>query len=255
MTYVTTVLADNPVHYWRLADAAAGLFFDIGSSPLHAYSFGVPYGPFTSMCSDGLCWFRMNTTPFFGVRCDQSDMTLTTSFTLEAWFYSIGQGTSDQNIMSVQNPGGSRATIRYNSGRILQGFIATQPTASNPATTPRQAWHHAVLTYDHVTLRLYLDGAQVATQAFVINIASTDYNVLLGEESSNVTPLNGFMAEFAIYSSALSASRVLAHFNAADTRTSTPRSVEAGAFPPGPSVALSSSDLLNQIYAAVHKVF
>ncbi len=97
--------------------------------------------------------------------------------TLAAWFYaeSFPGSSRDPRIISKASGLGANdhvfmlSTIRVGSAtrlraRVRVGGVTTTLIAStgNLAT---DAWHHAALTYDGTTLRLYLDGLEVGSAA------------------------------------------------------------------------------------------
>jgi hypothetical protein len=89
------------------------------------------------------------------------------------------------------------------------------------------SWSHIVGSYDGATLRLYVNGA-AAGAAAVGTLASGSGPAFIGHlgaegGSPGIYPFSGSIDEVALYGSALSASRVLAHFTNAQTNVTTAR--------------------------------
>jgi hypothetical protein len=90
------------------------------------------------------------------------------------------------------------------------GYILTGPTV------PLNTWTHMAVSFDGSTLRLYVNGAQAASMAatYVVNptaafgIGALDYSGTWGDF------FTGQIDEAALYGTALSASRIQAHYEA-----------------------------------------
>jgi hypothetical protein len=75
-------------------------------------------------------------------------------------------------------------------------------------------WHHLVVTYDGATLRIYLDGSLSNSRASTTGVTNTPAGFYIGGDALDEAPLSGSIADVAVYTSALSATQVAAHFNA-----------------------------------------
>ena len=76
------------------------------------------------------------------------------------------------------------------------------------------SWHHVAATYGGATARVYVDGVERAQQAYSTPIASSGTKLVLGAYYSPTEAITGSMDEPAIYTSALSAARIQAHYQA-----------------------------------------
>jgi len=95
--------------------------------------------------------------------------------------------------------------------------------ATSPASVANGAWHHAVLTKDGSTIRLYLDGAQVASTPMAETTYYGSGGIAIGRDGdANGSYFNGSIDEVAVYPSALSSTRVTAHYSAAPSAPSAP---------------------------------
>jgi hypothetical protein len=77
-------------------------------------------------------------------------------------------------------------------------------------------WSHIVATWDGTTASLYDNGSLVLSKAGVYN-SSTSAILSIGTYDNGANAYNGLVDELAIYGTALSASQILAHYNAASS--------------------------------------
>jgi hypothetical protein len=97
----------------------------------------------------------------------------------------------------------------YSGGAVI--------SAVSPASIVDNAWHHLVQTVDAArkTLVLYVDGVAVGSDVSATAVAPRYPAATLDLGGTrNLTYLTGTYAHAAVYDSALSAARVLAHYNA-----------------------------------------
>jgi hypothetical protein len=77
--------------------------------------------------------------------------------------------------------------------------------------------HHVVGTYDGTAVRIYVDGVQVGTASFTVAVSwAGTRDLRLGRPVSSSSPtlfLQGTLDEAALYTQALPAATVLAHYN------------------------------------------
>jgi Concanavalin A-like lectin/glucanases superfamily len=223
VTYLTTVIADAPIHFWRCADGGGQIAHDIGSGPFHliASDSAARLG-YSGPNSDGgslIC-------PGGGADLNTAAgnlASLTSPFSVEAWIWMFAAPAAFADVVgwSAFNAG---VTLQLNTNRTLQVTVGgTFPAQSGVIST--QTWHQLVLTYDGVTIRQYVDGAASTTVAKAGPVTVTQ-QLGIGADPSRANSFEGFISEVSIYGTTLSAARVLAHFNAADIPTQAPVSTE-----------------------------
>lgn len=138
--------------------------------------------------------------------------------TLECWY----KGTTNNSGRLFAYGPASGANQGLDYGPTTTGFFATDSTGNTEydsgwtGGTPLDGnYHHAVLTWDGTTMRCYLDGTQIgATALAALNTTSTTLAVGTQSQTGFPNPFTGTVDEVAVYGTALSAGRVLAHFNA-----------------------------------------
>jgi len=255
MGYFTTVIGDAPDHWWRLADPGGAILHDVGgnANPIPSVITEINGIPYSGMTSDGLCAVRVTNT---GLIKASSLIVLGTSWTLEVWAW-LFKGNGDQQIIElVGGATGQRIGIRHILATGQTIFYDTLTgVITNVATPADNKWHHYVFTYDHVTLRTYVDGVAGAVGLAVIATADT-YAMFILSDTAGGTAALGFAEDVATYIYQLAAFRIAAHFAAADQILSSPVfQGGAGLYPNATqSTALTAVDIA-AILAAVRRTF
>ncbi|MEX2214806.1 MAG: LamG domain-containing protein [Phycisphaeraceae bacterium] len=242
VTYEQAVLADNPIAYWQLNEAAgstsvvdtvAGRVATVIGNPV----LGSP-GPSSDFPGIG-------STGNTAVAFDGSGDALETSgvnnvpygagdYSVELWFQASFASTSiNRDLFSATNAGGHGTLLEIQpvsgTGRRLR-FLHRAPTGSSGGqdvffTLPGNGdpfwdtFHHLVGVKDDITggMVLYLDGIAVGANTPSGNFGATAMTIDIGRlvPGSNLRDFLGTIDEVAIYTQALSASQVAAHFAAA----------------------------------------
>jgi len=246
VSYVSTVLADAPLHFWRCADPGGALLHDLGSAP-RAMASGVqgmtPYtGPNSDggsvLCTDGNGAVYRNNVP------------VASPYSLEAFVWLLWPSTATGILIQV-----NAISLYFVAGGQLESNFTGAHVLTDPAAAAEQAWHHVCFTYGPTGgARLYKDALLVASSAY-FGAISQNNNAALGASINTTLFLNGLIAEAAIYGTELSASRVSTHFLAADNAASRPVFKLGGTFSSSTGGSTSISDLEAQILASVRKTY
>lgn len=241
MSYITEVLADSPVGYWRFEEQAGDpAYVDTSGNSNSILVGGVP---------------AINISTGVGVWSNRSRLSnqgLTTpveppavsGFTYETWFKSGGvegiaflntppntfPGFTSQFTLVESSPG--TYVLRFGLGRAIWGFTpgGERSYVSTSAINILDGeWHHLVATWGGVSSTA-LDATQLAI--YVDGVQRDDSSTRYSNSSSLIAPrafsgeihLNGPIApststyshawdETAIYEHVLNSARVVAHFN------------------------------------------
>lgn len=212
LTYSAAVLADSPVGYWRLASATATV------GPNGTVNGTVTFGQ-AGATSDG------DTAALFDNATGYIDLTDLSAaedkdFTYECWFKDAGVAT-DKWMVAEGRVASANPTVGliYQAGQVRGWFrndAGTNINILSPLTTYGDGnYHHAALTGDGTTLRLYVDGSEVINGAIPSGVITLDTTTLGASKRNTVVSFyDGTLDEAAIYGTALAPARILAHFNA-----------------------------------------
>lgn len=209
--YRTAVLQDNPIAYWRLGESSGTVAADVtGNYP----------GTYVGSPTLGLSGAVAGNTAFrsaAGKRMERNSEVVSgvLPFTLEAWVKT--STTTNQNILVVGNSATRSAGISvapttglvgaYSNGsggtyyNIYGGFARTGE------------WMHVVGVFESTGIKVYLNGIE-STLPQSLGSASGYTQVKCGSWLNNADPTIGDIDEAAIYSSALSINRIIAHYYA-----------------------------------------
>jgi hypothetical protein len=219
--YGRAVAADTPVSWWRLGDQSGSPAVDQQSANAGAYGGTVTYGEPSLIGGDT----GNKATAFNGangtVRVpDAGSLDLTSAITLEAWIKPSSIPASG-DFASILTKAESY-TLQFNGPRLE--FTVMQSGTRRRVQAPAGAVvagssYHVVGTYDGVNQRLYVNGTQVATAALTGGATVTANPLQLASWDGTMEFFRGTLDEVAVYGTALSATRVRAHFDAASTAT------------------------------------
>jgi hypothetical protein len=223
--YETAVLADAPLGYWRLGEASGTTAADeVGSFP-GTYN-GSPTLGVVGPMTDG------NTAAQFGSGkfVDMGNvlaLTSATGLSMEFWYRISAAQLASSGAWAPAFTKGDSA-LNANAYRVAQNGTNTQfqtvvgddNLAHNFIMSADDAWHHVVVTWgapgdNH--LRAYLDGALSSTSASAVVPAPkpNGFAVQIGGNAQQPTRhWDGLLDEVAIYQTALSGTRIAAHFAA-----------------------------------------
>jgi len=250
MTYLTTVLADNPLHYWRLCDGKSAILHDIGSSPVHLLA-NSPHvaGSYTGIESGGGSMYGFN---LGGSILDGIQTTNASSIELWCWIGS-SHGSLEAFLVSHQDQGtsGQLQVAILSSGKVL-GRISSG-AVTDTAVLSKQAWHHIVVTYSTPTVTLYVDASNRGTATSAGGTGGS-FSLALGSLNNGTEPFYGFLAEVAEYNFALNSTQVSAHY-AAVSSPPAPVSGDISSFSFTSGSGVFPADSLALILASVRKTY
>jgi Concanavalin A-like lectin/glucanases superfamily/Fibronectin type III domain len=212
-TYAQTIRDDHPVSYWRLDETSGTVAGDetvanpgafVGATVLGAPGL-IPADPAsTAVGFDG---------GSAEVRVGQSgSLNLGSSMTLEAWIRpsSLPAAGSLRTILAktgsyaLELDGPAPAFSVY----VLGARFALAAPAGTVAAGRRS---HVVGTYDGTTMRLWVDGAEVASRALSGQADQTLAGARIGSWDGHERFFAGAIDEVALYAAALSGAQIATH--------------------------------------------
>jgi hypothetical protein len=217
-------MSDQPRAYWRLGETSGTTAADeLGGAP-GTYLSGSVLGVPGALAGDASTAVR-----FEGVddRVSMSDPASgaldfgTNDFSVEAWVKTTLNG--ERTIVSKRPSTGPywQFTVTDDSGHVGQIRVnASDGAATRQAYGPARrvddgAWHHVVVVFDRDTgIVVYVDGQSLATAGPLTGDVSNTGPMLIGK-ATGYGYLAGDVDEVAVYPAILPASRVAAHYAAA----------------------------------------
>ena len=150
----------------QVSDASAGTSFNTGEQVLYlpfSGSIGYNYAP--SLTATGSNYFDVASSPSLQL----------SQFSVAAWFKTSTNFASNAFIVNKGGFGSESSGQNLNYGiwmnsaeQVKAGFEASNGAdyiVTSPNTYNDNIWHYAVVTYDGATVKLYIDGVQVATKS------------------------------------------------------------------------------------------
>lgn len=259
--YRDAVMADAPRAYWRLAEASGTTAADeTGANPgiYHGDAvLGQPSplltGPDTAVFLDGI--------DDHVVVPDSDSLDATDEVSVEAWVKRTKAG-SFQVVVGKPGHGASRLenyALWINTYDLPVGYFGDG--VSYVRVMAREAldtgWHHIVTTYDNATARLYVDGELKNAVSSTVQLTPDDKPLKIGRANYGVWPMGGGVDEVAVYGTALSQGRVMAHYTASRAQSSAPEPEPepepAGTFHVSPSGSNSNPGTATAPWRTVQK--
>lgn len=215
--YAAEVLSDGPVAYYRMNEPS-GFPQDSSGNGNHTtivQSQGTP-NPLYSQPSTvdvGIKLAAVAANGYAFQAIDQPSLRVGDVWTIEAWIKRADTDSSEI-VICAKKGGGYYMSLVANMltiGASEIAIIAQSTTTITDLTT----WHHVVTTKNGATCKLYIDAVDVT--GTVINTTTIDSinNLSIGVEGVGYPSyFPGWVDEVAIYPTALSADKVLAHYRA-----------------------------------------
>ena len=141
---------------------------------------------------------------------DATSLHLTTGMTLEAW---VNPSTVNGNWRDVIYKGNDNYYLEAtstNASKPDAGLIAggSYADAYGSAALTANTWSYLAETYDGTTLRLYLNGTQVASTAHTGTISTSTNPLQIGGDSIYGQNFAGMIDEVRIYNTALTPTQI-----------------------------------------------
>lgn len=145
---------------------------------------------------------------------DANDLDFTTGMTLEAWVYPTSTLTSPAGIIVKEHCYFLYANLYNNlpQGGFSDGVVNFLATGTS--TLAVNTWTHLAVTYDNVSVTLYVNGAQVSSLAKTGSIVTSSGQLRIGTSSFN-EPFPGRIDNVRLYNRALSPAEIITNMNTA----------------------------------------
>jgi|SRR5262245_24009409 len=217
MAYSSEVLADVPLAYWRMNDAS-GLIQDSSGNGRHATAVsGTPVyqqsSPITSDVNAKSIRFDQASAEFFTFDPGGVTPLITNTFTLEAWVKRQGTGNQGEMGLLVNRSHGGGMYIQPDDTLMIAKSEVALIAASTVGISDLN-WHHCVVTKNGATSKIYIDSVD-RTGSVSDATCDGDVKIEIASEGPTYTSFDGYMAEAAVYGTALSQTRVSVHYAAA----------------------------------------
>lgn len=214
MSYTSEVLADTPNGYWHLGESASP-WADSSGNAHNVVTVNSPTASQLSLVASQPSDLAVKCT---GTNFLQSaavaSYDLGDVFTLELWVKR--NNASDANPLGLINKGANAYYLRINNStnklELLKATVAV--IVASTTTIADTNAHHVVATKNAGTsCNLYIDGADVTGTVTNATCTNTATNLFIGSDNGTEVG-NCTVDEVAIYPTVLSATRVLAHYQA-----------------------------------------
>lgn len=220
MAYAATVLADSPAAYFRLGESSGTAAVDQIGGASGTYRGGFTLGQAGLQQGDIDAAVRLNGTTGTIQVADRAAFDVADVFSIEAWIRLSALGAF-QCIVDKGTNGYLFEVNTSNHVYLRKNGVADIVTATNALTTG--VTYHVAATKSAATVKLYVNGADVTGTATNQTIANNSIALGIGAADAGTDDwLNGIVDEVAIYPTALSAARILAHYNAGLAATTHP---------------------------------
>jgi hypothetical protein len=225
-SYAAAILADGPVHYWRLEESSTaqpaldqgvpggnnGMF--IGGVSIGEPSVGALLG--SAARFDGV-----ETAPL-GSRIDVGSFHAGASVTIEAWVKLDPSATKPLHTVASRWDGSWSLDVINSTKRgsfVVRNDTNQLGSAQTAAALVPGQWHHLVGVFAGGVITVYLDGvagASVNRGGTLRNAGPSPDRVLIGASRTGSTPgsnnWTGHIDEVAVYGTALSPARIAQHY-------------------------------------------
>jgi hypothetical protein len=183
---------------------------------------------------------------------DSTSLRLTTGMTLEAWVYPTKTPTGWRAIIDKNIDGYylMAASSVNNRPAVGGNFVAGNQNTVGPTALAANTWTHLASTFDGATVRLFVNGVQVASQAQSTQLAPTTGTLQIGADSYPAESFIGRIDEVRVYNRALSAAEIQSDMNTAVGSTPPPPDTIPPTVPTGLTATVVSASQINLAWTA-----
>jgi hypothetical protein len=220
-TYPEVVLSDHPLGYWRLGDTGTVAVDETGAHD------GTYSGSCTQNVKGAIAGDPNTAVTFDGSTCKIAipaafSFAGTAAFSVELWAATsantVFQMMFCDETRNAEDPIDGYALLvtptSASGGFQLEREIAMAGDKTPIDPVAGSGYQHVVATYDGSDLALYVNGILFGKTPDTRSAAAITQDALIGQSMTG-NPFTGTLDEVAVYGTALSATRVAAHYAAA----------------------------------------
>jgi hypothetical protein len=227
-SYQQAVLEDQPYAFYPLTETSGTEALDIsGHNRNGTYGTGITLSQ-SSLLGGASKYPYLPGTVAGVVNISAAADFITTTWSVECWInisaFTYTESTTKYRTASIiSNSTANTAHLNIaaaNTSNTFENCFWYQASASGDKYTGANTIpgagtsNHLVITFDSGSLSYYLNG--ILVQTLTGAIASTANGTLnIGGAGWVCGPLEGYIGEFAVYTTALTAARIAAHYSAA----------------------------------------
>jgi hypothetical protein len=146
---------------------------------------------------------------------DDSTLRLASGMTLEAWVRPSALSNVSSILTKDQTSGFSYSLLANTAANVPSAnvFTTSALAAAGPASLALGTWTHVAETWDGSTVRLYIDGAEVANQPAAGSLAANAGQLKIGGSSTAGQFFNGLVDEVRVFNRARTAAEIASDLN------------------------------------------
>jgi hypothetical protein len=245
VSYSSEVLADSPIRYFKLDEQAGNsTAVDTAGGEDSTY-FNVIQGV-AAVVGAGIRTVAASSA-YVAPRVASG---LSTAWSLEFWYkYDSSSGAVIWRDNTTSTAGWLMQLANSNADLVVRANGTDRTITGAGSLLTATGWHHVVMTSSGTSVITYIDKVAVDTWTRTAAASTVVSTLRFGRDGSNATYYNAYYDEIAVYSTVLSAARVIVHYDTArgSTYTFGSYTVETFAFGPftwTPPAGVTSYDAL-----------
>lgn len=209
--YEQVVLDDSPVLYLRLGESSGATATDSSGNGLNGtYQSSPTLGVVGAIPLESDTAVTLNGSSQYITVVDNTLLDPGDTISLEAWVLRVGNVVPPKIIFDKGNDAyylsHSLGILEFGGGNIGGAF------ANSTTAITENIWCHVVCTKNGSDVHIYINGVDVTGTVTNDTILANSTDLYIGRASGGSFFFNGSLDEIAIYSTALSADRVKAHY-------------------------------------------
>jgi len=216
-TYTATVLADHPVAYWRMDETTGSTMADTSGNANNGHYVGIYTLGQPGALAGGAVAFDGQS----GAASVMNSPSLqVNTVTIEMWVKKHTDTEYGVYVAKNVEPGGGAGSswfelLNSHHNGELEFRVTSDgaPAVLSNSTLALNTWYYVVATYDGATAKIYINGKLDGTLKVTAVPKQTSDPLFIGRRMDGLFA-DASLANVAIYSAALSAARIAAHWQA-----------------------------------------